>query len=226
VVGSDGYLYLFGTGAFRASYLYLARLPLRYGEEDFPNFVKPYFADTPGLEFYNSNTGRWAANDPANATPLMFDDHPTADLGQVSVRYLDQLGVWLLMYTHAIAGHGAEVVVRWSPSPTGKWSSTMIALDLTDQTTAGIQNRLLYGCTPQFPCSTAPPTEQQAPFTELMAADVYAPDMLPYLTNVSPVFTANRRLSGYNFTVPYLLSSFKPYNSVLFGVDINVELGH
>jgi len=223
VVGNDGYIYLFGTGTFRASFLYLARLPLSYHGQDFPHFVTRYFSDTPGLEFYNSNTGNWALNDPSNATPLVFDDDKTPDFGQISVRYFDNLGVWLLMYTHATGGgNGAEVIARWSPSPTGKWSDMMIALDLTSTTPAGLQNQALYGCS-QNSCMDAPPTEQQAPFTDFSAADVYAPDMLPYLTNVTPSFGANGFPTGFNFTVSYLLSSFKPYNSVLFDVDMRIQ---
>lgn len=225
VIGDDGYLYLFGTGTFRASFLYLARLPLSYHGEDFPQFVPPYFNNTPGLEFYNSKTGKWALNDPANATPLIFDDDQTADFGQISVRYFGSIGVWVLMYSHATGGgHGAEVVVRWSPSPTGKWSDMMIALDLTDSTPAGLANQVLYGCVASdTSCKLAAPTLQQAPFTDISASDVYAPDMLPYLTNVSPIFAANGVPSGLNFTIPYLLSTFIPYNSVLFYVDLKVQ---
>ncbi|MFZ0821623.1 MAG: DUF4185 domain-containing protein [Candidatus Acidiferrales bacterium] len=223
VVGNDGYLYLFGTGTFRASFLYLARMPLSYRGQDFPNFVTPYFSDTPGLEFYNSTTGKWALNDPSNATPLVFGDDPNPDFGQISVRYFDNIGVWLLMYTHATGGgNGAEVVVRWSTSPTGKWSDMLIALDLTSTTPAGQQNQSLYGCS-DMSCEDAPPTEQQAPFTDFSAADVYAPDMLPYLTKVSPVFGAYGVPTGFNFTVSYLLSSFKPYDSVLFDVDMRIQ---
>jgi hypothetical protein len=49
--------------------------------------------------------------------------------------------------------------------------------------------------------------------------------VLPYLTNASPIFAADRGQVGFNFTVPYLLSTFIPYNSVLFGVDMKVEFG-
>jgi hypothetical protein len=223
VVGNDGYLYLFGTGTFRASFLYLARLPLSFHGMDSPDFVTPYFSDTPGLEFYNSTTGKWAANDPTNATPLFFGDDPNPDFGQISVRYFDTIGVWLLMYSHSTGGgNGAEVVARWSPSPTGKWSDMMIALDLTSTTPAGQQNQALYGCSHNS-CMLAPPTEQQAPFTDFSAADVYAPDMLPNLTNVSVAFGANGFPTGFNFTVSYLLSTFKPYNSVLFDVEMKVQ---
>jgi hypothetical protein len=223
VVGNGGYLYLFGTGTFRASYVYLARLPLSYHGRDFPKFVTPYFADTPGLEFYNSNTGTWALNDPTNATPLVFDDDPNPDFGQISVRYFDSVGVWLMMYTHSLGGgHGAEVVARWATAPTGQWSDMLIALDLTNTTSAGLANQSLYGCS-AMSCKNAPASEQQAPFTDLSAADVYAPDMLPYLSNVTPVFGAHGFPTGFNFTVYYLLSSFIPYNSVLFSVDMNVQ---
>lgn len=223
MVGNDGYLYLFGTGTFRASFLYLARLPLSYRGEDFPKFLAPYFVDTPGLEFYSATTGKWVPNDPSNATPIIFGDDPNPDLGQVSVRCFDNLGVWLLMYSLPTGGgNGADIVVRWSPSPTGKWSDMLMALDLTTTTAAGQQNQAIYGCSHNS-CMDAPPTEQQAPFTDFSAADVYAPDMLPYLTNVSLVFGANGLPTGFNFTVSYLLSTFKPYNSVLFDVDMKVQ---
>src|SRR5208337_2628698 len=55
----------------------------------------------------------------------------------------------------------------------------------------------------------------------------YAPDMLPYLTNVSSTTTAgagDATTTTTNFTVSYLLSIFSPYDSVLFAVPLRATL--
>jgi hypothetical protein len=213
IAPAEGFLYLFGTGQFRASPVYLARLPLTHLGQDFPQFVTQYLADAPGLKFYNSSlTPPWDSN-AANATPLDFDGDANAGLGEVSVRYFNDAGVFLMAYSHS-TGSGQQVVVRWATTITGLWHE-LIALDMTQQI-----NQCNYCSNADAPtCSglgiTVPSPQA---FTQCYPSSLYAPDLLPYPTNVSTSLVGGQPVMY--FTVSYLLSTFVPYDSVLFNVDL------
>jgi hypothetical protein len=238
LVSSDGtYLYLFGTGG-HLSPVRLARLPLVQGGKHFPAFVAPYFADTPGLEYYDAAApGLW---DPSasNATPLNFSgSSPNDGITQVSVRWFDQLGVYLLMYSQTSMFNGAggqQIVLRWSADLTGTWQQ-LIATDLSTQ-----YNQCLYcsnastfldsatcqtllGALYQSPAAGSQTFSAQA-FNDCHPTTLYAPDMLPYLTGVASSTVDGQRTM--QFTVSYLLSSFTPYDSVLFNLDLSAAFSN
>jgi uncharacterized protein DUF4185 len=211
----DEFLYLFGTGQFRRSPVFLARLPVHQRGADFPDFVPHYFADTPGLEFYDANRPRpWSA-DPAEATPLSFDGDPNGDIGEVSVRYFDEVGAWLMSYSRP-SGHGGgqRVIVRWAESPVGLWHE-MVSLDMSVPV-----NQCLYCQNADATACNALGVSVPSPeaFTNCFPDSLYAPDMLPYLTHVHSKEAEHRHV--VDFTVSYLFSTFQPYDSVLFTMDL------
>ena len=218
LVGPDGFLYLFGTGQYRASPVYLARLPMSYQGQDFPNFlVGQYLASTPGLQFFNTNSGTFWDSNPANATPLTFDVvGANANLGEISVRYFNDVGAYLMSYSHPSgSGGGSQVIVRWATSVTSTWHE-LIALDMTNQ-----RNQCQYCSNANATtCSSSYGITVPSPqaFTQCYPDSVYAPDMLPYLTNVSRTVVGSQPV--LNFTLSYLWSTFVPYDSVLFSADV------
>lgn len=275
VVARDGgdagdgipYVYLFGTGKFRASHVYLARI-----REDNLDAVSHcpkqpcYLGQTPGFQIWTTSTPtgtpHWSPSDAApssediaNAAYLTFPDDATLEYGQISVRYFQNVGdggIWLM--TAAPTGgynsppftspYDQRVIARWAKSPLGPWSSALTVFDMRSSSADGSQNQSRYCCqgvwTGQldpnglkvWQCLGRPDgkpfqqcvecqdakTNQQSGTPGPIRFGFYAPDMLPYLTNVSSTTQehAGTRYVTDTFTVNYLLSIFEPYNSVLF----------
>jgi hypothetical protein len=104
VEGADGYLYLFGTGHYRKSFVYLARMPISSLTS-----VRQYLSQTPGFQVW-TQTG-WSTTDPASAAPLPFPDTFAPNVGEFSVHYFARAGLWLMMMTSP-SGRGRAVVDR------------------------------------------------------------------------------------------------------------------
>ncbi len=217
VVGPDGYLYLFGTGQYRKTPVYLARLPLSYNGQDFPDFVAPYFADTPGLQFFDSAASPpWSAS-PADATPLLFDatTGTNSNIGELAVRWFNDVGAFLMSYNQAGNGNGPRVAFRWASTPTGTWQE-FLPLDM-----AQAKNQCLY-------CSNANATTCSASysitvprpqaFTQCYPFSLYSPLPLPEISNESSAIVAGQQV--LSFTVSYMYSTFVPYGAVLFSADL------
>jgi hypothetical protein len=95
----EGYLYLFGSGLYRQSAIYLARKPLKGISE-------------PGGFEYFSGPGRWSSQSNM-AVPIAEEN----SVGELSARYYKHIGIWLLMYARK-----GEVVLRAANKPDGPWS--------------------------------------------------------------------------------------------------------
>lgn len=159
-MGDDGYLYLFGTGTYRISFVYLARLPADsvalIGKCASPPC---YLAQTPGFQIWTTSTSggtpHWSsasapptAADIANASPLLFADDTTPSYGELSVRHFrvaEDVDLWLLMAVSRNPAFQARVIARWAPSPTGGWSDALVAFDFSTDA-AGVANEALYCC--------------------------------------------------------------------------------
>jgi len=165
VDGGDGYLYLFGTGKYRASNVYLARMPLT-GIGSIGQCSSPpcYLARTPGFQIWTSSlpngspqTPGWSSSPPSaaeinNASPLSFPDDTMADAGQISVRFFDTVGgsgLWLMMSTpFGNPKFDQKVIARWANSPAGPWSNALVVFDVSNAN--GSQNQSLYCCQGQW----------------------------------------------------------------------------
>ncbi|MGA2713461.1 MAG: hypothetical protein ABSG41_10185 [Bryobacteraceae bacterium] len=163
--GPDGYLYLFGTGKFRASQIYLARFPAaRVSTIGQCSSPPCYLSATPGFQIWTSSlpsgsprSPGWSSNPPSaaeiqGASPLSFPDDTTADAGQISVRFFSSLGfrgLWLMMETpNGNPKFDQKVIARWADSPAGPWSAALVVFDMT--TATGSQNQKLYCCQGQW----------------------------------------------------------------------------
>ena len=70
-----------------------------------------YFADTPGLEFFNAAAPTLWDVSVANATPLTFDSDANANLGEITVHYFNDVSAYLTTYSHSY-GHERRVKRR------------------------------------------------------------------------------------------------------------------
>jgi hypothetical protein len=252
-MADDGYLYLFGTGTYRASFVYLARLPAQSIALIGKCFSPPcYLAQTPGFQIWTTSVPNgaphWSSTPPsaadiANAAPLQFDDDSTPSYGELSVRQFKIPGgtdIWLMMATSKNPDFRAQVIARWAPSPTGKWSNALVAFDFSTDP-AGLANEALYCCQgastgksdsngPIWQCPRPKDgaaaqqcvecldqsTSQSHGTPGLPRYGFYAPYMLPYPSDVvSFDDTAGEGRSVVSFNVNYLLSEFSPYNALL-----------
>jgi hypothetical protein len=117
-------LYLFGTGEYRLSHIYLASIPLPAGplEDTLPTV----FANTPGLQTW---TGAEWSSSPTAAAPLTFADDSGADAGEISVQYFASQGLWVMMYAPSVVSGGpfaGDVIARYATAPTGPWSDAAV----------------------------------------------------------------------------------------------------
>lgn len=93
-------LWIFGSGRYRASSVYLAVIPLDLIEQLQPVF---YFTG-----------GSWSTNED-DATPLFC----AGDVGELSARWNPFLGRWLVSYN---SGNPRGILMRGAPQPWGPWT--------------------------------------------------------------------------------------------------------
>ncbi len=109
----DGYIYMFGSGAYRASSPTLARIR----EEDFPQKAAwEYFA---GRTF--ANVPLWSPN-ASDSARLFFHNQ----VGEFSCGYVEQLSSWVMLYNSASP---RGIVMRTAPDLLGPWSSAQVILN-------------------------------------------------------------------------------------------------
>jgi hypothetical protein len=121
------HVYLFGTGDFRNSPVYLARKSL--AAIDSPD----------GFEIFDAAAGQWLAAPGGDAAPVIAD----AKFGETSVRYFPEIDAWMFL---AQGGH--QVVARFAERPEGPWSEEITLHDNTDLTFLA-----QYCCVPEGTCA-------------------------------------------------------------------------
>lgn len=109
----DTYVYAFGTGAYRASSVYLARKRLDS-------------LATPGFEAYDAASGTWGA-DPATAAPIIA---PTG-YGETSARYFSAIDRWMFI-GEELTPTTNRIIARFADRPEGPWSEPIIVHDMAD----------------------------------------------------------------------------------------------
>jgi hypothetical protein len=116
----DDAVYMLGTGEYRRSGVYLARVPLRGLESG------------TGQEVWDPIASAWV--EPTAATEPMFDSDGVGELGGVFVPGPD---VFAVMYQRELHGAGGaitdnRIVLRTAPHPTGPWSDAVTIIDMAD----------------------------------------------------------------------------------------------
>ena len=106
----EGYLYLFGSGLYRQSAVYLARKPLKSLTE-------------PGVFEYCSGLASWSPQSNM-AVPIAEEN----SVGELSARHYKRIGIWLLMYARK-----GQVVLRAARQPDGPWSQVTKVHSMQDE---------------------------------------------------------------------------------------------
>ncbi|HET9992048.1 MAG TPA: DUF4185 domain-containing protein, partial [Kofleriaceae bacterium] len=122
------YVYLFGTGAYRASPIHLARKALAT------------LATPGGFERFDAASGTWSA---ARGAPIIAP----AGYGETSARYFAELDRWVVMAEESLPGSN-RIVARFADRPEGPWSSAYVIHDMADP-----QFRAASCCTPDDDCT-------------------------------------------------------------------------
>lgn len=111
---TDGtYVYAFGTGAYRASSVYLARKRLDS-------------LATPGFEAFDAASSTWVAS-AATAAPIIA---PTG-YGETSVRYFAEIDRWMFI-GEELTPASNRIIARFADRPEGPWSEPIIVHDMAD----------------------------------------------------------------------------------------------
>lgn len=106
----DGYIYMFGTENGRVGGVYVARVP------------EQSVLDKGAYEYWTS--GGWSPD--ANAGPQPVT---SGGVGEVSVRYSEDLGRWLMLATD-VFNNG--ITLRQAVSPTGPWTEPKVVASAED----------------------------------------------------------------------------------------------
>ncbi len=108
------YVYLLGSGAYRASSIHLARKALAT------------LATPGGFEVYDPATSAWRPPGSA-AAPLFGPD----GFGETSVRYLPEVGRWMFLAEELLPATN-HIIARFADAPEGPWSDAIVVHDMAD----------------------------------------------------------------------------------------------
>lgn len=109
------YVYLYGTGDYRASAVQLARKKLAD------------LATPGGFERYDAATGMWLAGSAATMAPVVA----SSSIGELSVRYYPSIARFVMM-DQELAGGRNLIVARFADAPEGPWSAPVVVAEMGD----------------------------------------------------------------------------------------------
>lgn len=182
--GSGDVVLLWGTGSYRASELRLAMLPV----EALPE------SRTDRLELRYWDGAGWSDTEAA-AAPLFSP----AALGEISVRWLPEVGRYLLL---AMSGPedpaGATVTARWADNPAGPWTPRLALMDW-------VQVGMIDDSQRRF---------IKAHADDPVAENLFSPQSRGLGGAYAPYFYDARR-DGADLVLRYTLSTWNPYQVVL-----------
>ena len=194
----DGtHVHLFGTGNYRRSGVYLARLGSSALETG------------GGEELYNPTTKSWKAAAAMSALerqtlPPLFE---TDGVGELSVLRIGSAGLYVALYQrqlHDLAGNIIDnrVVFRVSAKAEGPWSDALTIIDSKD---AAFQGTHCCG--------------QTCPGNQIIHCNLG----WLYGTYLLPTATATPAAGGsFDLKLPFVASTWDPYNVVAFTASVHV----
>lgn len=194
----EEYLYLFGTGRYREDGVHLARKP---AEE---------IASPGGFELYDPRDESWTPADELSeeeraSIPAVFDED-VRGIGELGVQYIEEAGLYVLMFQQLSPSSGGNnMVMRVAPSPQGPWGKENIITMHDPEFVAR------HCCLPNADCDGE----------RVIRCDqggLYGIYPLP-LIEASP-----RGDDGWELKVPFVASTWVPYNVVLFRATVQVDL--
>jgi hypothetical protein len=196
-VQRSGFVHLFGTGDYRRSGVYLARVPdgaLESGA---------------GEELFDPSTSTWraAASLSQAERQAILPVFEKEGVGELSVSYLDTAGVYAALYQreqHDPNGNVVDnrVVARFALAPEGPWTAAVTITDMADPVF-----RAAHCCG-----ATCPGTQ----ILHCDKAGLYGAYLLP------AVKVANAPGGGRDLDLPFLVSTWDPYDVALFSAKVHL----
>lgn len=192
------YLYLFGTGLYRRDGVHLARKPA--------SDIR-----TPGgFELYDPRSDSWhpahALSEAERAALPAIIDEDIRGIGELGVQYVEDAGLYVLMYQQLSANSGGNnMVMRVAPTPQGPWGKANI-IQMHDPVFAA-----QHCCVPNMDCDGQ----------RVIRCDrggLYGIYPLPLIE------ATRAGASAWDLKVPFVASTWVPYNVVLFQASVHVEL--
>ncbi|GAB5549373.1 MAG: hypothetical protein SangKO_091330 [Sandaracinaceae bacterium] len=196
-VERDGLLYLFGTGEYRRDGVHVARKPIERLEE--PG----------GFELYDPRSGAWVEAsaldaDARAAIPATLDEG-VRGIGELGVQYVEDAGLYVMMFQQASdTSGGNHMALAVARRPEGPWLETSI-IAMHDPAFAARHCCLGDTC----------PGEQ---ILHCDRAGLYGIYPLPLIET-------ERTDGGIVLDVPFVASTWQPYNVVLFRTRVLVRGG-
>jgi hypothetical protein len=179
---ANGYVYMFGTGAYRASSVHLARKSLST------------LATAGGFELYDAASGTWGGT--SEGAPIIN----VPGYGETSVRYFASINRWMFLAEELYSGHN-QIVARFADRPEGPWSSAVVVHDMANPVFLATYCCGSNGCTGQqlfAGCGTS------------SGGAFYGSYLLPGLTvNPNGSFTVTYTMSTWNlYNVALMQATF------------------
>lgn len=199
--GSD--LLMYGLGSYRASDVYLATVPARNIESG---------QDTRYFTGLVNGQPTWSTSESA-AVPVVVDSSgskPT--IGNVSVTFASQLGLWLMTYDAGSSPSTVGVYFSYASQPWGPWSAPQLIFNPRRE---GAVGRFIHdpSVLPNPPGdglsgpTIGPNDPRQTP------GSAYAPFMIERFT----------RVAGDKLSIYYTLSTWNPYTVVEMRSDFTIS---
>lgn len=198
--GSD--VLVFGLGAYRGSNVYLSIVPAST------------FETGAGTRYFTglvNGQPTWSTSEPA-AVPVVVDDPPT--IGNVSVTFSKDLGLWLMTYDGGHSPSTAGVYFAYAAEPWGPWSTPQLVFNPRRDGAMGTfihDPRIVPN--PPGDGLNGPTIGFNDPYTTNGAA--YAPYMIERFT----------RVTGDKLSIYYTVSTWNPYTIVEMRSDFTIGRG-
>ena len=160
-----------------------------------------------GFELYDPRTDTWVAaeslHEEARAAIPALIDEDVRGIGELGVQYVEEAGLYVLMYQQlSDSSGGNRMVMQVATRPEGPWSGETIIL-MHDPAFM-----LRHCCTgPTCPGERIIRCEQGGLY------GIYP----------LPLIEATPRDGGYELSVPFVASTWVPYNVVLFRTNVFVS---
>lgn len=193
-VEREGTVWMFGTGDYRRSGVYLARV------------ASDALATGDGTELFDPIAGSWSeaatlTSEQRAAIAPMFDSDGVGELG---VQWIPEAEAWIAVYQRELHDAGGNIVdnrivLRSAAAPEGPWSDALTIIDMADPAFQ------LAHC-----CGATCPGEQ---LLHCDVAGLYGAYPLPL---VRTTITAD----GPELEIPYVVSTWDPYNVVLMTMRV------
>jgi hypothetical protein len=202
VYASGSEVLMWGLGAYRASDVYLATVPASS------------FESGQGTRYFTglvNGEPTWSNSESA-AVPVVADTNPMPSIGNVSVTFSTDLGLWLMTFDGGTSQSTAGVYFAYASEPWGPWSEPQLVFNPRRDGAVGtfIHDPSIVP-NPPGDGLNGPTIGGNDPFTTRGA--VYAPYMIERFT----------RVTGNKLSIYYIISTWNPYTIVEMRSDFTIR---